>query len=117
MTTNEQPMDHIPPEEFSAGSANQSDMEKNVKSRSTWMRLLFMLIVALLYGVSRIVLGVVVITQFFFVLLTGEIKEELKTLGKSLAVYSYQVVQYLSFNTEEKPFPFDAPWPDSLPPD
>ena len=116
MTTNEQPMDHAPPEGDSATEPRQrSDMERNVTSGSTWMRLLFMLIVAGLYAVSRIVLGTVVVVQFFFVLFTGENNEDLKKFGRSLAIYSMQVVDYLTFNTETRPFPLDAAWPTDMP--
>lgn len=44
----------------------------NVKSRSTWLRLFFMIVVVLLAGISRVVVGAVVVLQFFHVLFTGE---------------------------------------------
>ena len=115
MTTNDQPMDHAPPE--IEADAEPSSLEKNVKERSTWLRLLFMVILAFVYGLSRLVIGAVVVIQFFYVLLTGETREQLKAFGHSLAIYSYQIVDYLTFNTEVKPFPFDGDWPTSLPKD
>ncbi len=114
MTTNDQPMDHVPPESAPDNSENRSDMEKNVTSRSTWLRLFFMIVFALLYGISRLVVAAVVVIQFFYVLLTGESNEQLKIFGHSLAIYSYQVINFLTFNTERKPFPFDAFWPTSI---
>jgi len=114
MTTDDQPMDHVPPDAEPSSNETRGEMEKHFTSRSTWMRLVFMFIFGLLYGLSRVVLGAVVVIQFFYVLLTGETKEEMKALGHSLAIYSYQVVEYLTFNSETKPFPLDAPWPTSL---
>lgn len=90
-------------------------VSENVKSRSTWLRLFFMLVVMLLYSVSRAVVGIVVLLQFFWVLLTGETNARLGRLGRSLATYTYQIVQYLTFNTEDRPFPFDLDWPDGPP--
>ena len=113
MTTNEQPMDHAPPDDTT--DRDSSDLEKNVKEKSTWIRLFFMIVLAFLYGLSRIVVGAVVIIQFFYVLFTGEKKEQLLTFGHSLAVYSFEVIEYLTFNTESKPFPFEGEWPTSLP--
>jgi Flp pilus assembly protein TadB len=95
--------------------AQSADVGENVKSRSTWLRLFFMFVVALLYGVSRVVVGVVVFLQFFWVLFTGETNKQLEQLGQSLATYTYQVILYLTFNTEERPFPFDAAWPTQPP--
>ena len=115
MTTSDQPMDHVPPAADDSGKSERSDLEKNVMKGSTWVRLLFMILFALLYGVSRIVTGAVVFVQFFHVLFTGETIGQLKRFGHSLAIYSFQVVDYLTFNSETRPFPLDAEWPDSLP--
>lgn len=115
MTTSDQPMDHVPPSADTGERSEQSDLEKNVKMRSTWLRLFFMIIFALLYGLSRLVTAAVVAIQFFHVLFTGETNEQLKTFGHSLAIYSYEVVEYLTFNTDTKPFPLDSAWPDELP--
>ena len=117
MSTNDQPMDHVPPDATADENPDASDIEKNVKQKSTWVRLFFMLVLAILYGLSRIVIGAVVVIQFFYVLLTGETKDELKAFGHSLAIYSYEVIDYLTFNTEDKPFPFEGAWPTSLPRD
>ena len=114
MTTNDQPMDHVPPDETTGETETRSEMEKNVTSRSTWLRLVFMIIFCFLYGLSRFVLAAVIVIQFFYVLLTGETREEMKTFGHSLAIYSYQIVEYVTFNSEKKPFPLDAAWPTSL---
>lgn len=115
MTTNDQPMDHAPPDSTAGDSRTTSKMEENVKQKSTWLRLFFMVVLAFIYGLSRFVIGAVVIIQFFYVLLTGETKEQLKSFGHSLAIYSYEIIDYLTFNSNEKPFPFDGAWPTSLP--
>jgi hypothetical protein len=88
-----------------------NDFERHVKSRSTWLRLLFMIVMGVCYAVSRFVVGVVIVLQFFYVLFTGETNPRLKELGQSLATYTYQILQYLTFNTEQRPFPFDDGWP------
>lgn len=117
MTTKDEPMDRVPADAVADENTATSDFERNVKQKSTWVRLFFMIVLAILYGLSRIVIGAVVVIQFFYVLLTGEAKEELKSFGHSLAIYSYQVIDYLTFNTDEKPFPFEGAWPTSLPED
>ena len=114
MTTSDAPMDHVPPEADSGGKSERGDLEKNVTSRSTWVRLLFMILFAFLYGLSRLVTAVVVVIQFFHVLFTGTTIDQLKTFGHSLAIYSYEIVDYLTFNSETKPFPLDAAWPTEL---
>ena len=115
MTTSDQPMDHVPPAAEKSERTERSDLEKNVFARSTWIRLLFMIVYAFLYGLSRLVTAAVVVIQFFHVLFTGNINDRLKTFGHSLAIYSYEIVEYLTFNTETKPFPLGADWPSELP--
>ena len=92
-------------------TSKDSDLIKNLKSKSIWMRLLFMLIIVLLYSVSRVVVGAVVVVQFFWVLFTGAINLKLLEFGKSLATYTNQIILYLTFNTEDRPYPFDLDWP------
>ena len=108
-------MDHVPPGAESSGKPERSDLEKNITARSTWVRLFFMIVFAFLYGLSRVVTAVVVVIQFFHVLLAGSVNDQLKTFGHSLAIYSYEIVDYLTFNTETKPFPLESTWPEELP--
>ncbi len=115
MTSDDQPMDHVSSSANASGETERSELEKNITARSTWIRLLFMIIYVFLYTISRIVASVVVLIQFFNVLFTGATNKQLKTLGHSLAIYSFEVTNYLTFNTEKKPFPFDAAWPTELP--
>ncbi|HEY8521844.1 MAG TPA: DUF4389 domain-containing protein [Gammaproteobacteria bacterium] len=91
--------------------APRSQLEENLRRGSTWLRLAFMLVMILLYGVSRVVAAVVVVLQFGFVLFTGSPNPRLLELGQSLATYTYQLIRYLTFNSDERPFPFDLDWP------
>ena len=111
MTTSDRPMDHVPPEAESGSGSGKSDLEKHITAKSTWIRLFFMIVFGIIYGISRLVIGAVVVIQFFHVLFTGNINEPLKSFGHSLAIYSYEIVNYLPFNTETKPFPLEADWP------
>ena len=83
----------------------------NIKAKSIWLRLFFMLVTALLYSVSRLVVGAIIVLQFFFVLFTGKTNKKLLSSGQALSTYTYQIICYLTFNTEERPFPFDSDWP------
>ncbi|HZD54195.1 MAG TPA: DUF4389 domain-containing protein [Woeseiaceae bacterium] len=92
-------------------TAEHRQIEENLKSGATWLRLVFMIVFVLIYGLSRLVLGAVVILQFLWVLFTGATNAPMKHFGKSLATYTYQILLYLTYNTEERPFPFDLDWP------
>ena len=105
--------DEIQSSPDSSGDRQENPMpvKNNLRRQSTWLRLFFMLVVILLYWVARLVVGMVVLLQFFWVLFTGETNKSLEKLGQSLATYTYQIIRYLTYNTEELPFPFDIDWP------
>ncbi len=84
----------------------ETSLQENLKAPSTWLRLLFMILFLALWGISRIVVLAVVVLQFFWVLIRGETNARLAGFGQSLATYTYQIVLYLTFSTEERPFPF-----------
>jgi hypothetical protein len=39
------------------------------------------------------------------------LNENLKKLGETISTWSYQAFLFLTYNTDEKPFPF-SDWPD-----
>jgi hypothetical protein len=61
---------------------------------------------------ASIVMWVVVAVQFLFSLITGEDNLPLRRFGHSLSTYIYDVLKFLCYSSEEKPFPF-ADWPES----
>jgi len=84
---------------------NETSPENNI-----WLRGVFMILLGILYSLAGTVLFVVAVLQFIFVLLGGAPNIRLLTFGHSLGSYVQQLVNFQSFNTEEKPFPF-ADWP------
>jgi len=83
---------------------------QNLLSGPTWLRVLFMGLFVLIYGVAEILLTAVVLLQIIFVLVTGGKNDRLTVFGKSLSLFVYQIILYWTYNSEEKPFPFTA-WP------
>jgi hypothetical protein len=91
-----------------------SDVKDNIKKQSTWMRALYMLLFFAFYTLAEIVLFVVIIFQFLLKLLTGDTNDRLRKLSQCIATYVYQILQFLSFNSDSHPYPFGA-WPKGEP--
>jgi hypothetical protein len=89
---------------------------KSLMAQSTWLRGFFMLLFAVAYGIAELLLLVTAVFQFLCLLVTGKTVERLVIFGENLGRYFYQVVRYLTFNTEERPFPF-SDWPGAAPVD
>ena len=92
-------------------SHDAPSIETNLKSGCTWLRALFMVIYCVLVSLAGLVGSVIVVLGFCWVLFTGRVNDDLKAVGQSLAGYIYEIVRYLTFNTQEKPFPFGNRWP------
>ena len=90
------------------------ELKEHLKERKTWLRGLYMLLFAIFYAVAEIVITVVVIFQFLLALFTGKSNERLLKLGQSLSTYVYQILQFLTFNSDYHPYPFGA-WPKGAP--
>jgi hypothetical protein len=107
MSENNPPADHVFADKQDSGNA----IEENLKSRATWTRFLYMAICSILVWLASIVGAVVVVFGFLMVLFTGEVNRELRGVGQSLATYIYENIRYLTFNTDDRPFPFGGAWP------
>ena len=80
----------------------------------TWIRLAYMVLFALLVMVARLLVSIVVVVQFALVLIFGRDNENLRNLGQGLGKWVYQAIMFLTFNSNDKPFPFDD-WPSLEP--
>jgi hypothetical protein len=59
-----------------------NDVKENLKSQSTWMRGLYMLIFAVFYTIAEILLYAIIVFQFLLMLFTAETNERLRRLGQ-----------------------------------
>ena len=87
---------------------------KRLKNRDLWSRVLYMILFAIAYNLAEFILFFVVVFQFFTTLITGVVNEPLLRFGNNLSVYIYKILRFLTFNTEQHPFPFE-PWPNEAP--
>ncbi len=88
----------------------------HIKSLSLWVRLAYMLLFLLLLSFVRVILLLVIGGQFLTLLITGADNKNLRSFGQSLASWIFQTMQFLTFNSDTKPFPF-ADWPAAMPSD
>ena len=98
-------------DQVAADGAESGKVEQNWKSQTTWLRLLFMCIYGLICSLAGMVGTVIVVLGFFWVLFTGEVNRELRQIGQAIAAYMYEIIRYMTFNTNDKPFPFGGSWP------
>lgn len=91
---------------------DNEQLKSNLTSSKHWLRLVFMLLFAAVLQLASLVMWILVAVQFVFSLVTGEDNQHLRRFGHSLSTYIYDVLKFLCYSSEEKPFPF-ADWPAS----
>jgi len=89
---------------------DDADVKGHVRQRSTWIRLLYMIILAVAWTIAEIILIAIAVLQFLMLLFTGKPIDDLKTFGQSLAAYMAEIVRFQTFVSEDLAFPF-ASWP------
>lgn len=91
-------------------SAQQGEVWQNVKSGDSWGRGLVMILFVVIVEMLRIVVYALALVQWLNSLLTRKRLEPVVRFGVSLGAYADQIVRYLSYATNDKPFPFGE-WP------
>lgn len=81
-------------------------INENLKKPSTWKRIFFMLIFAAIGGLVRMIVWAVILLQIASVLFTGNPNDNVLKFGRSLSLYTYHILTFLTFNTETLPYPF-----------
>jgi len=89
---------------------NQDSNITTENKRNIWVRGLYMLIMALAYQISGTLMFIAAIFQFLVILITSRPNTQLLSFGRSLGRYFQQIVNFLTFSSEEVPFPFND-WP------
>jgi hypothetical protein len=82
---------------------------ENIKKINTWKRIGFILIFSVIIGLVRTLLWGVILLQIISTLLTGSPNKNILNFGQKLAAYTYHILLFLTFNTDETPYPF-ADW-------
>ena len=87
------------------------EFETNERGKAGLSRALYTILYLIIIRFISMVLFVIAITQYIYSWLTGEPNEKILYFTEGLAEYSKQLVSYVGFNTDEKPWPVGE-WPD-----
>lgn len=93
---------------------SDEDHESSSVSRSEniWMRGLVMLVFMACFGVAQSLLFFLAVVQFIWMLIKSERNGFLAQFGHSLGAWLAETAQFLSGDTDEKPFPWRS-WPEA----
>ena len=86
-------------------------VKENVKNPDVWLHGLFILIFGIIFCFAIILVWLVVVFQFVTKLLTGDLNRQVADFNGRLLHYISLILGYITFQADEKPFPF-SPWPE-----
>jgi hypothetical protein len=91
-------------------------MDKTLKekllAKEKWAHGLLILLFGAIYYIVSSLIYLIAIFQFITDLLFGHLNNQLVNFSKRLNVYLIQIANFLTFNSDVKPFPF-TDWPEN----
>ena len=88
------------------------NIKENVKNPDVWLRGLFIVIFGAILCFVFTLVWLLVVFQFITRLLTGNLNQQLAGFSGGLLRYISEILGYITFQSDEKPFPF-SPWPEA----
>lgn len=96
-----------------SNDSTHDGLKNKISNPAHWMRLLLMILMyMILFSLVQFIVTISLIIQWVLVLFTGEPNARLKHFTKGLNRYAYQIMEFINFNSEERPFPL-SDWPES----
>ncbi len=82
-------------------------MPEQYEDKTTWMRILFVAVFWFVFYLTQFIVMGVAIGQCLFKLFTGHPNAQLLKLGHNLSQYIQEILSFVTFNTDRRPFPFN----------
>lgn len=86
-------------------------MKENEPKDHAILRVLYVIAFYIVYGLSELLVLCLAIAQTLLSLIGSGPSDTLVRFGGSLGIYVKQIVEYVSYASERKPFPFED-WPE-----
>jgi hypothetical protein len=89
-------------------------VEDSERVRNPWARALYILFFGFCYGIAEVVIAAIVLVQLVMSIAFGAVNARLLRAGEQMTAYVCQLLLFVTFNSEKRPFPF-ADWPSEAP--
>lgn len=89
------------------------DLNQGIRNRDTWFRGLKIVVLLIFLAIARFALLIAVFYQFCFCLVRNRHSDLILPAGRWLARYVQMAIMFLTWNTDDAPFPF-APFSEVM---
>ena len=84
------------------------DVKEKLKNSDTWLRGFFILVFGVVFYFLYGIIWLLIVFQFVAKLFTGNLNERLAQFSSTLTGYAMQILLYMTFQSDERPFPFSS---------
>lgn len=104
---------HIDTPGTASNTSGSDELKNKLLNPKHWIRLLLMLLMFIILSLLiKTVLIIILFVQWVLVLLNGEANARLLHFTKGMNVYAYQIMEFITFNSDVRPFPL-SDWPET----
>lgn len=82
-------------------------MSDQYEGKAGWTRVLFVALFWLVFYFSQFVIAVIVVAQCAFTMINGKTNAQLLAFGDSMSQYIHEILRFVTFNSDRRPFPFE----------
>lgn len=75
------------------------------------MRIVYVILFCIIFSFMDLLLAFIALLQSVIAVVSGEPNEALKDFGARLGIYLKQIAEFVSFDSDDMPFPF-SDWPE-----
>ena len=86
-------------------------LTENIKEPSIWVNFFLKVIYLIFLNFIILFLGFVTLLQLLFSLWSKKPNNNLISFSKKLSIYIYQIINFITYSSDERPWPFNA-FPD-----
>jgi hypothetical protein len=90
----------------------QHEPKTDLGVKEKWFRGLYIVLFFFIGYIVGCLITLISVFQFVCNLILKDTNKYLLDFSKNLNLYFYQILGYVTYNTEQKPYPF-SPWPNS----
>ena len=85
---------------------SQEQVIENLSNKNNWVRLVYMLIYGVALHIAGIIMWLLCTVQFIITMIFGQDNENLRKMAATITEYIHQALHFVSYNSDDKPFPF-----------
>lgn len=88
----------------------EDEIKQRLQKKENWLHGFYMIFFVFIFGWANAIVGIIAFFQYATLIITGEKNTFLLEFSHNLGTYIHQIIDFLSFNSEQRPFPFQQ-WP------